>query len=232
MALQGEGRVDSENTLGVIIRTVMISGSGALSPGPLSASAIALGGLVGALGGFYAALGHMLFELPYVALIALSLARLDRSLSPRRKAVLLLFSAGFMLYFSIGLAQLALSSGGLLQGHLYLPVSGLSSKILLSISVGFLLTAANPYFLLWWLTVGQPIVSNASKSRRMFLTVYSSHVWMDYAWLTFLAAAGSMSRSVSGEAYNALMMLLSIALAYYGVKYLIAGLRLFRFGED
>lgn len=212
----------------------MISGSGALSPGPLSASAIALGGLVGTLGGFYAALGHMLFELPYVALIALSLARLDRSLSPRRKAALLLFSAGFMLYFSVGLAQLALSSGGsgLLQGRLYLPVSGLSSKILLSISVGFLLTAANPYFLLWWLTVGQPIVSNASKSRRMFLTVYSSHVWMDYAWLTFLAAAGSMSRSVSGEVYNALMMLLSIALAYYGVKYLIAGLRLFRFRED
>ncbi len=231
MALQQDRRVNSENNLGVIMKTIILSGSGALSPGPLSASAIALGGLVGALGGFYAALGHMLFELPYVALLTLSLARLDKSLFPRRKAVLLLFSAGFMLYFSVGLAQLALSSGGLLQGRLYLPVSGLGSKVLLSVAVGFLLTAANPYFLLWWLTVGQPIVSNASKSRRMFLTVYSSHVWMDYAWLTFLAAAGSMSRSVGGEVYNALMILLSIALAYYGVKYLIAGLRLFRFRE-
>jgi len=63
----------------LVVETLLISPSGALSPGPLSAMAVAAGLALGALGGLAIALGHTLFELPYVALLLRLASRLRRS---------------------------------------------------------------------------------------------------------------------------------------------------------
>ncbi|MCD6235666.1 MAG: LysE family transporter [Thaumarchaeota archaeon] len=62
--------------------------------------------------------------------------------------------------------------------------------------IGFLFTALNPYFLMWWFTIGIPLISEAIKIGALYgiLLMFAFHIWMDYAWLGFAgyaAAAGS-----------------------------------------
>jgi threonine/homoserine/homoserine lactone efflux protein len=61
--------------------------------------------------------------------------------------------------------------------------AGIQKKALV---LGVGLTALNPYFILWWLTVGLGLVVQAVELGALLgvLIMYVSHVWMDYAWLT------------------------------------------------
>ncbi len=56
-----------------IIKVIVISASGALAPGPLTASAASLGARMGWRAGINEAIGHMTVELPLVLAIAYGL---------------------------------------------------------------------------------------------------------------------------------------------------------------
>ncbi len=203
-------------------KTIALSGSGALSPGPLSASAAALGAIYGWFGGLLVAAGHMLFELPYVAILVASAAFLERVLRGKRRALLEGFAGIFMLFFAYGLFSLAFTGGSVASSS---PLIFGTNGILTPLIVGFALTALNPYFLAWWLTVGKPIVDEAGRSKGRFTFVYASHVWMDYAWLTGLAVAGGVSSVLGGLWYRGLLFVLGLFLVYYGVKFTVSSVK-------
>ena len=52
--------------------------------------------------------------------------------------------------------------------------------------LGVGLTGLNPFFIVWWLTVGLGLVVQAVEFGALLgvFIMYVSHVWMDYAWLT------------------------------------------------
>ncbi|MGC9071738.1 MAG: LysE family transporter, partial [Acidilobus sp.] len=91
---------------------------------------------------------------------------------------------------------------------------------------GFLLTALNPFFLLWWLTVGLLLIEAASAMGLVlgYSIMYPSHVWMDYAWLAFVASMGEGGRkALSGRGYGVLLVALSLVMAGAGA-YALLGL--------
>nr|MDO8134030.1 LysE family transporter [Candidatus Njordarchaeum guaymaensis] len=57
--------------LGFLAKVVVISLSGALAPGPLTASTATLGAKRGWKAGFSVSVGHMLVELPLVVAVSL-----------------------------------------------------------------------------------------------------------------------------------------------------------------
>jgi len=59
-----------------LVKVIIITSSGALSPGPLTASTIAAGSNEGWKSGFKISVGHMVVELPLVFLIAFGIATL------------------------------------------------------------------------------------------------------------------------------------------------------------
>jgi threonine/homoserine/homoserine lactone efflux protein len=205
----------------LVVETLLISPSGALSPGPLSAMAVAVGLTLGALGGLAIALGHMLFELPYVALLSRLAPRLRRSFTGTLGRALLLVMGGFTAYFAVSLAQSAVSvlrGGGL--GAYASPVHSLAGAIL----VGVAYTGLNPFFLAWWVTAGFPLVEGASRIPGGLVIMYSSHVWLDYAWLAFLALGGGAASLMGSGVYAAILAALSAVLGYFAVKFLLASL--------
>ncbi len=158
----------------VVISTLLVTPSGALSPGLLSAAAVASGATLGALGGLMVSLGHVAVELPYLLVLTTMLSGIRETLLKYKK-ILSLIVLAFATFFAYGLV----SGGGV-------PKVTVTDALL----AGIFFTASNVYFLLWWVTVGLPLVEMASASKKHFVTMYLSHVWMDFAWLTLLSVMG------------------------------------------
>jgi len=201
----------------VVLLTLAITPSGALSPGPLSASAVALGALMGPLGGFLAALGHMVVELPYVLLLYRFTFTL-RSFITRFKVALNTVVVVFLLYFSYMLLRDSISIVMGLEGS-QSPGFIVGGGLLEAMVTGALLTGFNAYFLLWWLTVGYPLIEESSKlGFRGFTVMYASHIWMDYAWLTLLAGGGVTVKLLGSTPYAILLGVLATILVIFAVK--------------
>jgi len=170
-----------------IIDIMAVSTSGALSPGPLSFTAVAAGAYLGVFGGLLVATGHLLFELPFTLLLAHGFRRLGEAISRYRLGLDLAFIAS-ALYFAYQSFKAGMNPVN--------PTAGIVSSSISALLAGFLLTGLNAYFIAWWLTVGIPVVRVFSEAGALLrLGYYTAHVWVDYAWLTLLSTAGFLLSS-------------------------------------
>lgn len=194
---------------------VVVTASGVLAPGPLFAASLLQGTKGGAKSGFMISVGHMLVELPLVMLMALGIS----SLMSFPGFALVVGLVGGSALIGFGLLQVR---GAIRQPISFEPVqeTGLQKKAFI---LGVGLTALNPYFILWWLTVGLGLVVQAVELGALLgvLIMYVSHVWMDYAWLmgtAYLSARGTML--LGGRGYRLLPLGLAAFLIYFGVGFI------------
>jgi len=201
---------------GLIITTVAISVSGVMSPGPLTASAIMVGARGSGRGGLLIALGHTIFEFPYILVIAMLYSSITVLLSSVIVNFALTISvSAFIFFFSyltirdgISVLRLKMEFKGRRGSRAYNPLL-----------IGILLTGLNPYFLLWWLSVGMPLVRmSMSMGLQVLLIMYIAHVWMDYFWLALMSLAGEGGvKILRSRGYGALLIVLGIILILFGL---------------
>ena len=89
---------------------------------------------------------------------------------------------------------------------------------------GILLSALNPFFIIWWLTIGFKLISDAMLIWAFsgILVVFFLHIWMDFVWLGGVSFLVSKSRQIiSNRNYKILMVGLSLMLVYFGITFLI-----------
>jgi len=198
---------------------VVVTASGALAPGPLFAANLLQGTKGGMRSGFMMSVGHTLVELPLVILIALGIS----SVMSFPGFSLVVGLVGGCALIGFGLVQIV----GAARHRIKLDVvqeAGIQKKAFV---LGVGLTALNPYFILWWLTVGLGLVVQAVELGALLgvLIMYVSHVWMDYAWLTgtaYLSARGTML--IGGRGYRLLLLGLAAFLIYFGVGFIARSL--------
>ena len=200
--------------LNLIVEIVSLTSSGALSPGPLTFSAIVLGMKKGWKAGFLEAVGHTLFEFPLVLLIGVGSSYIINN-------ELFLNIAGVigglaLIIFSILLLQdlISLRRG---DGERILKISG--GPIL----TGFLFTALNPYFIVWWTTVGLKLIIDIILAGGILFVIflYPIHVWMDYLWLSLVSYLSSKGRKLGVKIQAGILIIFIIILMYYGIKFII-----------
>lgn len=203
--------------LDVVIQTLLATPSGAFSPGPLTTAAVVQGALRDSPGaalrsGLKVAVGHMAFELPYV--LALGLLSGFLSALGRPLAVVSFASSLFFAYLTAKDGVRTIRGDGRWAR---------ATRRMSPFLTGLLFTGANPYFLMWWATVGLPILSQAFQLGPLGLAaMYGSHVWMDYFWLGLMASAGgSTSRILSGKRYGYLLISLAALLALFGLNIIL-----------
>lgn len=161
------------------------------------------------------ALGHTVFELPYVSLLAYLYTGLytllENSLVKTSMAVAMALVNSFFIYslFSDSIRCLRGSCLSRDPGRVF-------SRPLVA---GILLTGLNPFFLLWWASVGAPLIQYAVLYGAAGLAVmYVSHVWLDYLWLVLLAhATHSGARLLGPRTYATLLAALATVLALFTV---------------
>ncbi len=206
---------------GVLLVTALITPSGALSPGPLSVSAMVLGARDGWRAGALIAAGHMAFELPYFVLLALFTRNFQLGGSVER--AMLAAASIFILFF----AYLALKDAW--RGvEIGLDNAAFSNSRVLSspFLVGLVLTGLNPYFLIWWVSAGLPIVEGSSDLGAGAAIVYVFHVSYDFVWLGLLAYLASLgAKRFGGRKYRVFLAALGLVLLVFAADMMVAALR-------
>jgi threonine/homoserine/homoserine lactone efflux protein len=200
-----------------IITVIVVTASGALAPGPLFFGLLVHGSKQGARAGFSCAIGHTLVEFPLV--LALSLGLLVAANQPTIKLVIGLVGGIGLIGFGAAQIYATLKSRPQFDDA---PKAGRLPAS--SLVLGLALTALNPYFILWWLTIGSVLIVQALAFAAIIgvLIMYVSHVWMDYAYLTAIAHLGRRGRAIIGSRYYKLVLIaFGLILIYYGSTFIL-----------
>ena len=200
-----------------VVTVVVVTASGALAPGPLFFGLLMHGSKEGARAGFSCAVGHTLVEFPLV--LALSLGLLAAANQPAIKGVIgLVGGLGLIGFGALQIYDTIKSKPefGEAPKNSSIPAS--------SLILGLALTGLNPYFILWWLTIGSVLIVQALAFAAIVgvLIMYISHVWMDYAYLTAIAHLGKRGKRLIGSRYYKLLLIaFGLILIYYGSTFLL-----------
>jgi threonine/homoserine/homoserine lactone efflux protein len=206
------------NLIGFVVTVVVVTASGALAPGPLFFGLLMQGSKEGARAGFSCAIGHTLVELPLV--LALALGLLAAASQPAIKNIIgLIGGIGLIGFGALQIYDTVKNKPefGEAPKTKRLPAS--------SLALGLALTALNPYFILWWLTIGSILIVQALAFAAIVgvLIMYASHVWMDYAYLTTIAHLGKKGKAMVGSRYYKLLLIaFGFVLIYYGSTFVIS----------
>jgi threonine/homoserine/homoserine lactone efflux protein len=200
---------------------MVISLSGALSPGPLTAMAISEGARAGRWSGVRLAVGHGLIELPLVFGIAYGLGVWLRG--PVVSGVVAVVGAAVLLWMGYGLVA------GVLRGQMHLAgPSGTNTPDAPGamrwghIPGGVALTIFNPYWIVWWATVGAAYVSRATNLTAALPAIGGlalTHWLTDLGWLGGLSLlVGSGSGLIGDRGYRAVLLVCGGFLLFCGVS--------------
>jgi len=93
--------------------------------------------------------------------------------------------------------------------------------------MGLALTGLNPYFIVWWLTVGATLIVMSIEFAGLagVVFMYICHVWVDYAWLILVAGlAKKGAKILRFRLYRVLMAVFGAVLIYFGLTFLVDSL--------
>ncbi len=206
--------------------------SGALSPGPLTILAMREGARRGWVAGPFATAGHAVAEATTIVLLALGLSRYVGSNGPVTTAISLV--GGLVLVWmarttarSVPTASLAARVAQATEGA-EPPRGDRSFEAFRSVALlGIAVTVVNPYWLIWWATVGTKLtVDSLHIGWSGPLAVFLGHILSDLLWLTFVATlVGSGSRWLGDRAYRGLLGACAVFLLVLGVLFVASGVR-------
>ena len=199
---------------GFVATIVLVTASGALAPGPLLFATISHGVKSGAKSGLIFSLAHALVEFALILLFAFGLL----SLADFPNFKLAVGVAGGAVLFFFGAMQIRDSLNRNLNKT---KTQSLKTRNLALL--GLTLTGLNPFFILWWLTVGANLIFLALEfaSFAGLVFMYLCHVWVDIVWLTAIAHFAGMGANVAGSRwYRILMAAFGAVLIYFGATFI------------
>ncbi len=199
--------------LGFVITVILLTASGALTPGPLFFQTIAQGATMGARSGLIFSIAHTIVEFSLIMLLAFGLLAVGNEPGIRTGIGV----TGGVVLILFGVYQLI----GIFRKKPMEQKQRVSSHRLFFI--GILFSALNPYFILWWLTVGSNLILLALQLAALSGVVFMflCHVWMDYAWLIGVSYFAKKGINALGSRwYQVLLGLFGIILIFFGVSFL------------
>jgi threonine/homoserine/homoserine lactone efflux protein len=194
----------------------LIGLTGALAPGPTLVATInaALAGTWTA--GLRISLGHIIAELAIFLMIILGLASIAGPYTTVIAAVggVALIIFGIMTLLGSRTATLGTS-----------PSATVSSPCV----AGLLTSLANPFFWIWWLSVGSALVIKTLEGGLVLAVVFMIGHWCaDTGWFTFVSMTVSRGKTVFPDTtYHRIMAACGVFLVLFGLYYL-SGVFLFR----
>ena len=223
---------------------IVLSTSGVLSPGPLFLANLIYGSNQGYYAGIKIANGHMTAELLLIILLSSSLFGFSfftagpgalRIVGMIGGIAIMLFAIAQILNIikKVGYAADVINKNNIqdieYKSSYFSLLDKISRKVNLGpLIVGVVFTAMNPFFVIWWLTVGIKLISDSiylfGIVEGVFL-LFLFHIWMDYAWLAVTAYLISKGWSiVKMRSYRLFVICINIILISYGFYFLVTNI--------
>ena len=204
--------------LSFAVTVILITASGALAPGPLFFATITYGSKSGAKSGLTFSIAHTVVEFSIIMLFALGLYNIASI--PIVKLTIGLVGGITLIVF--GILQIT---------NYFFPKNGKiktgKSSFRFLFFIGLIFTGLNPYFIIWWLTIGAQliIISLGFASFAGVIFMYICHVWMDYLWLTMVAYFSKKGTNIlTIKLYRIIMGLFGLILIYFGINFVISSI--------
>ena len=195
--------------LGLVI---VISASGVMSPGPLFAANLMYGLREGKISGIKIAIGHTIVEFPLIAILGLGLVSIE-SAPEIRTIITILGAIGLFGFAVLQILTITRQKFSLETKSKHGPFFA-----------GILLSALNPFFIIWWLTIGLVLITESIEifGSLGIVILFLMHIWMDYVWLYTIAAFSSKAKNyLSMRNYKIIIIGLSMVLVYFGIDFLV-----------
>ena len=200
--------------LPILLSVVVISSSGVLMPGPMFAVTLTKS-YKSPLAGTQISLGHAVIEVPLILLIYF----------------------GFAQFFQNSIVQLILSvvGGGMI---IWLGISMFRARTEVvrkgkdlpynAFTAGIFASAFNPFFLLWWATIGSMLIMRILDFGAIGLVAFIMVHWLcDLTWLTLISVVIYRTHSLWGlKLQEWIFIACSLLLVGFGLWFLVSGIQL------
>jgi threonine/homoserine/homoserine lactone efflux protein len=199
--------------------TFIISFSGAIMPGPVLTVTISEVTKRGFISAPLIVLGHAIIELVLLILLMIGLSHFIKS-------SLVLGTIGIL-----GCGALIWMGIGMLRDvrHLTLDLDKVEDVKSSPVVAGILTSLANPYFTIWWATIGLKLISDAMthNSAAGWVFFYVGHIGADMTWYCIVGLFISMGRKfISNNVYRGIIAVCAVLLLVFGVYFGYSGVLL------
>ena len=192
-----------------LVQVFVISISGAMQPGPVTATSITMG-TRNRWAGSWVAVGHGIVEFPLMILIVLGLGSIFQK--NHVQIVIGILGGLTLLYMANGMFRTASQNSG----------AQAAAKMDKPVWAGVVLTISNPYFLIWWATVGLWLATGATKiGLHAFILFTIVHWLVDFMWVTALSFASFHGTTLLGpNVQKRVMQVCAGAMLFFGLYFL------------
>jgi len=206
----------------IFIISFVIALSGALAPGPLLTAVIYESSRYGAKSGPFIILGHAIAEIVIVILIVVGATRFINN--PVFFNIIYIIGAGVLFYFGLKIlfslnkiTFASISTPQLKSSHLALQ--------------GITLSVINPYWSIWWLTIGLGLILSAEKQGLTGLFFFfSGHIMADLGWYSLVSWSTAKSKKImSLRIYKSILGACGVFLLGFGIYFLKSAVENIRF---
>ncbi len=186
----------------------MISLSGVMAPGPLTAVTVGEATRSPHVGAWIA-VGHGVVEIPLMVAVLYGFGTVLNH--PTAQATIGLVGALFLLFMGISMLR------RFRRVQVSPRTSGRSP-----IMAGIMLSAGNPYFLIWWATVGATLVMKSAGFGIIGFAAFAVLHWLcDFTWCYLLSALSFRGRGFFGGGFQqGVLVLCGAALLFFAGKFL------------
>lgn len=206
----------STTLLTIFISSFIIALSGALMPGPLLTVTISYSSQRGFIVGPLLIAGHAILELILVAALLMGLAPFFQMpavfVVSAIAGALILFCMAFGMFRSLPFLHLSLEGNNTRKNH--------------PIISGILMSVANPYWIIWWATIGLGYILYSWQFGLWGITFFfTGHILADLSWYSLVAAAVAGGRSfLTDRLYRGLIMVCAVFLVVFAGYFAYAGI--------
>jgi len=200
--------------LPILLSVVVISFSGVMMPGPMTAVTLAKS-YKSPWAGTQIALGHAIIEVPMILLIYFGFAQFFQNDIVR--LVLSVVGSGMILWMGISMFRARVE---VVEKGKDLPYN--------SFTAGILASVFNPFFLLWWATIGGMLIMRILDFGTAGLIVFIIIHWScDLLWLSVFSVVVYRTHTLWGRKLQEwLFIACSLLLVGFGLWFLISGIQL------
>ncbi len=198
--------------LPILVSIIVISFSGVMMPGPMFAVTLAKS-YRSPWAGVKISLGHAVIEVPLILLIYFGFAQFFQH--HITQLVLSILGGGMIIW--LGIAMFRARTEVVRQGK------DLSYNAFVA---GIVTSGLNPFFLLWWATIGSMLIMKFLDFGIAGLGVFTVVHWLcDLAWLSLVSVVVYRTRSLWGLKFQEwLFIACSLLLAGFGAWFLVSGI--------
>jgi len=207
--------------MGTLFISALIMGfSGAMMPGPLLTATINESFHRGFSAGPRMIIGHSILEL--ILVIGLIMGLGEFLLMPLVKTTIAIMGGFFLLWMAWGI----LRDVGLNKVRLELAATGTTQKLQPEL-LGILASVSNPYWTIWWATIGLSYLVLSFEQGILGLSAFFlGHISSDFIWYSLVSlAVTSGKRFISHNVYRIILSICGIFLLCLAVYFIYSGIK-------